>query len=43
MKNYENKRKMVENIRGVVRTALPKCQLLSILDYQTCNQLKVET
>ena len=38
-----NKRKVVEKIREGVRTALPKCQLLTILDYQTCYQIKVET
>ena len=40
--SMRNKRKMVEKIRGV-HTTLPKCQLLSILDYQTCYQIKVET
>ena len=39
--SMRNKRKMVEKIRGV--HTLPKCQLLSILDYQTCYQIKVET
>ena len=38
---------MVEKEAGVgggggVRTALPKCQLQTIPDYQTCYQLKVE-
>ena len=45
--NMRNMRKMVEKEaggRGVggVRTALPKCQLQTIPDYQTCYQLKVE-
>ena len=40
--NMRNKRKMVEKIRRV-RTRLPKCQLLTILDYQTYYQIKVET
>ena len=39
--NTRNKRKLVEKIRRV-RTTLPKCQLLTILDYQTCYQIKVE-
>ena len=33
---------MVEKIRRVCKT-LPKCQLLTFLDYQTCYQIKVET
>ena len=40
--NMRNKRKMVEK-NGRVRTTLPKCQLLTILDYQTCYQIKVDT
>ena len=40
--NMSNKRKMVEKIRRVC-TTLPKCQLLTFLDYQTCYQIKVET
>ena len=40
--SMRNKRKMVEKIRRV-HTTLPNCQLLSILDYQTCSQIKVET
>ena len=39
--NMRNKRKMLEKTRGV-RTTLPKCQLLTILDYKTCYQIKVE-
>ena len=42
MNIYENKRskgKMVEKIRRV-RTTLPKCQLYTILDYQTCCQIE---
>ena len=35
-----NKRKTEEKIRSV-HTTLPKCQLLTILDYQTCNHIKV--
>ena len=45
MNSYEymrNKRKMVEKIKRVC-TTLPKCQLLTFLDYQTCYQFKVET
>ena len=41
-KNMRNKRKMVEKIKKVC-TSLPKCQLLTFLDYQTCYQIKVET
>ena len=37
-----NKRKMVEKMKRVC-TPLPKCQLLTFLDYQTCYQIKVET
>ena len=40
--NMRDKRKMVEQIRRV-RTKLPKCQLLTIINYQTCYQIKVET
>ena len=40
--NMRNKQKMVEKIRRA-RATLHKCQLLNILDYQTCYQLKVET
>ena len=49
MNNYENmrhKKKMVEKIRvggGGVHTALPKCQLLTIVDCQTCYQIKFKT
>ena len=28
---------------GGVRTKLPKCQLLTILNYQRCYQMEVET
>ena len=45
MNSYEymrNKRKMVEK-RKRVCTTLPKCHMLTFLDYQTCYQLKVET
>ena len=41
--NMRNKRKMVEKNKGGIHTALPKCQLLTVLDYQTCYQLKVKT
>ena len=34
--NMRNKRKIRR-----VRTTLPKCQLLIILDYQTCKQIKI--
>ena len=40
--NMRNKRKMVEKIRRA-GTTLPKCQLLTILDYQICYPIKVET
>ena len=40
--NMRNKRKMVLKIRRVC-TPLSNCQLLTFLDYQTCNQIKVET
>ena len=40
--NMRNKRKMIEKIRRVC-TTLPKCQMLTFLDYQTCYQIKVET
>ena len=33
---------MVEKIRRVC-TILPKCKLLTFLDYQTCYQIKAET
>ena len=39
--NMRNKRKMEEKIRRVC-TILPKCKLLTFLDYQTCYQIKVE-
>ena len=39
--NMRNKRKMVEKIRRVC-TILPKCKLLTFLDYQTSYQIKVE-
>ena len=40
--NMRNKRKMVEkNKEGVYN--IPKCKLLTFLDYQTCYQIKVET
>ena len=38
--NMRNKRKMVEKNRRVC-TILPKCKLLTFLDYQTCYQLKL--
>ena len=40
--NMRNKRKKEEKIRRVC-TILPKCKLLTFLDYQTCYQIKVET
>ena len=40
--NMRNKRKMVEKIIRVC-TILPKCKLLTSLDFQTCYQTKVET
>ena len=40
--NMGNKEKMVEKIMRVC-TTLPKCKLLTFLDYQTCNQIKAET
>ena len=40
--NMRNKRKMIEKIRRVC-TILPKCKLLTLLDYHTCYQIKVET
>ena len=40
--NIRNQRKMVEKIRRAC-TTLPKCQLLTFLDYQNCYQVKVET
>ena len=40
--NMRNKSNMEEKYRGVRKT-LPKCQLLTTLDYQTCYQIKVET
>ena len=47
MNNYENmrlKKNMVGKIRGGgVNTPLPECQLLTIVDCQTCNQIKFET
>ena len=37
--NMRNKRKMVEKISVGVHTTLPKFQLLTLLDYQTCYRI----
>ena len=41
--NMRNKRTLVEKIRGGGVLTLAKCQLLTVLDYQTRYQIKVET
>ena len=40
--NMRNKRKVVEKNKEDTKT-LPKCQMLAILGYKTCNQIKDET